>query len=395
MILVARVTAFVALWCCLPSLLQAQWQIHLTPKSDRLVRPARPEPNSSGPVVAAAGVAQIEARGLSDSDLFEVTGAEPEELASFLRLYVKESLVSGSRQPVLGEVSVEERSVVFRPRFPLEAGVTYVAQFQCDSAQSLVSKEFVIPKPSDNPSTRVATVYPTAEVLPQNLLKFYLHFSAPMSQGDAYNYIELKTENGRLLEHPFLEIEEELWDASGKRLTLLLDPGRVKRGLVPREEDGAILDRGGKYQLCIKSQWPDARGVPLVQGVVKRFTVGPEDFTQPDPTNWRIVAPHAQTLEALTLEFPEPLDHATVSRGITLENGNGDVVRGEFTFTRQETRAHFKPFKEWRSGLYDLRISTLIEDLSGNSIQRAFEVDRFDRVDQSAPERRTIVIEVR
>lgn len=97
----------------------------------------------------------------------------------------------------------------------------------------------------------------------------------------------------------------------------------------------------------------------------------------------------------LVFEFPEPLDHATFARGITLENGNGEVVRGEFTFTAQERRAHFKPLKPWKIGLFDLRVSTLIEDLAGNSIERAFEVDRFDRVDTHPVQRKSLAIEIR
>ena len=34
------------------------------------------------------------------------------------------------------------------------------------------------------------------------------------------------------IELPFLEIDEELWDPAMMRLTLFIDPGRIKRGAV-------------------------------------------------------------------------------------------------------------------------------------------------------------------
>ena len=39
-------------------------------------------------------------------------------------------------------------------------------------------------------STIVEHVYPSTDQLPENQLKFYLHFSAPMSRGEAYSRIQ-------------------------------------------------------------------------------------------------------------------------------------------------------------------------------------------------------------
>src|SRR6185436_15583273 len=81
------------------------------------------------------------------------------------------------------------------------------------------------------PPTVVAQVYPTADALPANQLKFYLDFSAPMSFGDAYRHIRLLDEEGRDVPRAFLQTAHELWDARRQRFTLILDPGRIKRGL--------------------------------------------------------------------------------------------------------------------------------------------------------------------
>ncbi len=118
-------------------------------------------------------------------------------------------------------------------------------------------------------------IYPSADRLPQNLLRIYIQFNEPMAQGDAYRHIALTRSDGRKLEYPFLELAEELWDPSGRRLTLLLDPARVKQGLVPREEDGPVLEVGHSYHLSIRSGWPDAHGEPMKASMVKTFKVVP------------------------------------------------------------------------------------------------------------------------
>jgi hypothetical protein len=40
------------------------------------------------------------------------------------------------------------------------------------------------------------------------------------------------------------------------------------------------------------------------------------------------------------------------------------------------------PTEAWRSGRYEVIALSILEDLAGNRIGRAFEVDTFDRVDE-------------
>ncbi len=50
-----------------------------------------------------------------------------------------------------------------------------------------------------------------------------------MSRGDSYRHIQLRDAKGKAVELPFLELGEELWNPDMTRLTLFIDPGRVKR----------------------------------------------------------------------------------------------------------------------------------------------------------------------
>ncbi len=60
-----------------------------------------------------------------------------------------------------------------------------------------------------------------------------------------------------------------------------------------------------------------------------------------------------------------------------------------------ETRWRFTPRDPWTAGDYDLVALAFLEDLAGNRIGRAFEVDNFERTDLTPePERRTLPFKI-
>lgn len=202
-----------------------------------------------------------------------------------------------------------------------------------------------------------------------------------MSRGEAYRRIRLLDEAGGTIELPFLEIDQELWDPDGKRLTLLFDPGRVKRDLLPNQEVGPPLQAGRGYTLVVDPAWPDALGRPLASEGRKSFRVGPPDHTPPRTSDWRVAPPRAGTRDPLVVTFPEPLDRALLERVVEIWDGAGTPVPGEIAIDAGETRFRLTPRAPWKPGDYTLRAATILEDLAGNSLGRAFEVDVFERVE--------------
>ena len=92
--------------------------------------------------------------------------------------------------------------LIFQARFPLQPGLRYRAVFA--SASEPITLRFDIPKSEATVSTTVEHVYPSTDRLPENQLKFYLHFSAPMSRGEAYSRIQFaRREEGSPLICPF------------------------------------------------------------------------------------------------------------------------------------------------------------------------------------------------
>jgi hypothetical protein len=231
-----------------------------------------------------------------------------------------------------------------------------------------------LPAPPRAESTVVIAVYPSSNVLPENQLKFYINFSAPMSRGDSYRHIRLLDAKGAPVEAPYLELAEELWDESGKRLTLLLDPGRVKRDLKPHVEIGGVLVEGRAYSLHIRADWRDATGNPLGGEFQKRFRVTKADTRQPEPARWQLTPPRARTRDPLVVIFDEPLDHALLQHVLRVADPEKHISEGDITIDWHETRWSFQPMKPWRAGNYQLIIEPALEDLAGNSIERPFEV---------------------
>jgi hypothetical protein len=196
-----------------------------------------------------------------------------------------------------------------------------------------------------------------------------------MSRGEAYRHIHLLDAAGREVDHPFLEVDEELWDPTGKRFTLFFDPGRIKRGLKPREEVGPALEEGKSYTLVIDREWPDARGFPLTQSFRKPFRVGPPDDRPPDPKTWKLAPPRAGTRQPLMVRFPKPLDHALLEEAVTVADAAGRPVPGAVAVTDAETIWRFTPDRPWQPGGYRFVTPTRLEDLACNRIGRPFEVD--------------------
>jgi hypothetical protein len=230
------------------------------------------------------------------------------------------------------------------------------------------------------PTTVVEHVYPSRNLLPENQLKFYLHFSAPMSRGESYRHVHLLDAAGKPIELAFLQLYEELWDPQGRRFTLFIDPGRIKRGLKPREDLGPVLEEGKSYTLVIDADWPDAEGKPLQGEFRKAFRTGPPDEQCPDPKAWQVQPPAAGTPSPLTVTFPKPLDHALLHRLLQVTDAQGQAVAGKVTVSDEETRWQFTPEEPWKPGTYQLQVGTALEDLAGNSVARPFEVDVFHPV---------------
>jgi hypothetical protein len=330
----------------------------------------------------------VDVTGLPAADLSAVAklGLQGDAWSKLFAVYVAPAPGKQTGPAVLGSYRVEDGVLRFEPRFPLVPGLAYRAVFELSQVptraarrESTIQKELIIVKPKTEPA-RIVQVFPTTDRLPENQLKFYLVFSAPMARGDVYRHIKLLDEKGQAVELPFLELDQELWDKSAQRLTVFCDPGRIKRGLKPREEFGPVLTEGKRYTLVIDTGLEDANGNPLKEPFRKVFQALAPDDTQPDPKTWKLQAPAVGTKAPLTVTSPKPLDRALFERLVWVVDSRGRKVAGTVAVTHEEKVWQFTPTAAWQAGTYRLVADSRLEDLAGNSIARPFEVDVFHPV---------------
>jgi hypothetical protein len=328
--------------------------------------------------------------GIPSEDLSRLARSEERVLRQVLAVYVvpdKDAPIAGL-PPMMGSVKVKGGALEFRSAYKVQMGLSYRVVFRpallagTSSVLPHTTSVFTLPKPALPRSTVVKRIYPTADRLPENLLKFYVHFSAPMSRGRIYDHIRLLDNSGKAVELPFLEIDEELWDPTMTRLTLFIDPGRIKREVKPLEEIGPALEAGKTFTLEIDRGWQDSAGNPLMYTHRKVFQVGPPDRDPPDPDQWRIQKPGVGR-GPLVVRFPKPMDSALAIRFLWVTTEAGSRVAGTSALSDHETVWSFTPKVPWKAGGYRLVVRTAIEDLAGNNIGKPFEVDLFDTVERS------------
>jgi len=277
--------------------------------------------------------------------------------------------VAKGNAPILGDFTMMEGAVRLQPVIPFTRGLKYEVR----SPGKLLS-EFEIPKGDTNNLPVVVSIFPTARVLPQNLLKLYIAFSKPMQEGLALNNIIMVKDRKDTIP-VFLDLGQELWNKDRTILTLWLDPGRIKRDLQPNLKLGAPLERGVSYEVLIKNEWRDAEGLALATDYRKEFRVGFRDSISPDPVRWTIHEPTSGGAQPLKIDLHESLDYVLLKNAIRIIDSKAGVVNGTITPEAEETIFSFTPSGSWNKADYTIEIESRLEDLAGNNLNRLFDKD--------------------
>lgn len=209
-------------------------------------------------------------------------------------------------------------------------------------------------------------IYPTADVLPENLLRIYVYFPRPMALGQGIEMVRLVDAVGDTVEGVFLGNREDLWSPDRRRLTLLLDPGRVKTGLDAHEKLGRALVRGKAYAFVVSGSARFADGCALEHTTRHDFTVEPADIDPPQPTAWDLSQPRAASIDPLIVGLGSSHDHLSLAYRLRILDASGAVVPGAISLGPDEQSWLFTPRKAWKDARYMLVIDERLEDLAGN-----------------------------
>jgi hypothetical protein len=317
---------------------------------------------------------RLTARGLRP-DLVASLGRR---LETVLRVSVAGAGDDGDVPNVPGDHELLDDGVLFLPRYPFEPGVPFRAILDLrvlgpSGSAELQTLDFLIPREGGTGDTDVSQVFPSSDVLPENLLRFTVRFSRPMRRGGAEENIAVLGADGRPAPDILYRAPVELWDSGMTSLTILLDPGRLKRGVGPNRMLGPPLRPGQRYTLAISPGMIDGNGRPLRQGFRKSFLVSDPVREPIGFERWTIRAPASGTLDPLELDFPRPLDWAQLWRGIAVASESGAPVGGRIDINRGETLWRLTPDAPWRTGRYRVRVSPALEDVCGNTLDGPFD----------------------
>ena len=109
-------------------------------------------------------------------------------------------------------------------------------------------------------------------MLPENLLRLYVLFSNLMQRGRAADNIAILGPDGSPAPDVLYRPPVELWDSNMTCLTILLDPGRLKRGVDPNRMLAPPLSAGQRYTLTVGPGMIDMHGRRLCEGLAKSFS---------------------------------------------------------------------------------------------------------------------------
>lgn len=350
-----------------------------------------------GTLVVPSPSARIVLNANSPRPTIEVVDVPPDQLSAIAGTESRDAWTAilkisvGADQPAaVGQYAIEEGAIRFTPMFPLDPGRQYHVTYTPPGG-SPVTATVALPAPDTTPKTMVSQVFPTADVVPENQLRLYIHFSEPMGMRGGLDFIHLLDESGKDVKDVFLPLDAEFWNDDRTRYTVFFDPGRQKRGIAPIDQMGRSLTAGKSYTLVVDAEWRDGHGLPLKQSFRRAFTAAPPDERPLDPKTWKIATPAAGTSTPLTIAFPEPLDHGLLLRALGVLTPRGKPLEGEVVVGANELTWSFTPAEPWPAGQYNIVAFAMLEDLAGNRIGRAFEVDQFDRTDSVTEPEKTLI----
>ncbi len=278
--------------------------------------------------------------------------------------------IANNKRFMVGDIRLENKHILFTPLIALTRGLTYEVL-----AGDKVIGSVEVPLADAANAPEVLHVYPSADTLPENLLKLYLQFSKPMREGEILHYVFLLDKNNDTLSNVFLDLNPALWNEDRTVLTLWLDPGRIKRDLIPNRQMGNPLSMGKRYTLIIANAWKDGEGLNLRTSFTKQFYVEQRDSISPNALLWPLKLPASQTKQPMGISLNEPLDYFLLQETVHFTDDEGKKVAGKIEVKNQERNIEFIPHQSWQKGWYKISVEHILEDLAGNNLNRPFDRD--------------------
>ncbi|MFS4469079.1 Ig-like domain-containing protein [Maribacter sp. 2210JD10-5] len=282
-----------------------------------------------------------------------------------LQVYIQKNTIT----PILGAMTTDGNSHSFIPVIPF----TPCEKYQIKNGEQIIGEFMVAPTRLEE-KPKLEAIYPSNDTIPENLLKMYFIFSEPMQEvGNILDFITVFDNTDKSYKKVFLELPSHLWNREHNRLTLWLDPGRIKTDLIPNKREGLPVNKDHSYTLKIDKNLKSAKGIPLRQSYSKVFYVNSKDTEKPNLSKWQIGNPKKDSKDTLIIKFNEPMDAILAKETILIKNSYGRVIDGKYALSENEQQLNFYPKKPWPAGTHEIEVLSIFEDLAGNNLNHLFD----------------------
>lgn len=265
------------------------------------------------------------------------------------------------RSAMAGRLRVAGGTATFTPAFGFEEGQSYTVRLGQDLTEFTVAPKAPVVPPE------VIAIYPEGAQLPENTLRFHIQFTTPMQPHRAAEFISLIGPDGTRDDAAFMAFKQELWNEDRSQLTLLMDPGRIKRGVAQNVALGPALLEGNAYTLLVSEGWPAAFRDQTAPRFEKRFVVSAPLRTLPDPALWEALPPRRKSLDPLVIRFDRPFDRQALGNALSLRDAEGQAISGQAAVLDDTAGWQFIPDTPWSGHHVDIHIDPRLEDVAGNN----------------------------
>lgn len=294
--------------------------------------------------------------------------------ADLLQLYAIRSDSSVSTFPVIGDYTFFEDSLSFQPKFELNASIRFLVQ-QKDS-----SFYFNLPPKVQSSTVSISKIFPSTTEIPANILTFYIQFSAPMKPDPkAYELVDIVDLNGHKTPHAWRQ--KSYWINHNKTLVLMIHPGRVKHGIQATEHLAPVFTAGKEVQLVVNRGLESAEGGLLNKTDTLNYLITQKDTISPQLISHSLKLPKVNSRSPLEFTFTEPMDYGLIYKWFSLYLNDQKIV-GNLTSADDKTWL-FTPAEEWQTGTYTIKAGNKMGDYCHNQMDRLFEVDGEDKIQQT------------
>lgn len=307
-----------------------------------------------------------------DAGFILITGIDETDRVALVqkpeRVHLQRAGATGANGMLI-TLTADQMALRIKPRFALRPGRAYELKLNLSGDENF---HWSFAVPAEQAEAPTVTGYaPNLVTIPANTLRFYLTFSQPMARGQVRTAIQLVRSDGSVIDNAFLNLDVELWDHGQQRLTLILDPGRIKQGVGPNTRSGAPLKAGETYSVVVSGAMKNADGQPMGTPKVIAFHVGPALRSALAPAKWKLDLPGGQSLDPLVITFDRAMDIGSTARLLWIEEPIGRRVVGRVRTDGLTWR--IQPTSSWAPGAYRLVLDPGLEDVAGNTIRSAFD----------------------